>query len=108
MTRQTGTDDKDSSESHVCTTEQAVRLVRSSRSGTQFNVRIRLDAPVEGDPEHVYPDDLTGYVRVSKAVALDLATTLLSPGLEAKGGRIPITISQYKILDKWSCTLWIG
>ncbi len=95
------------------TTQGAIALVKRAErlKGTKFAVRLLYDAPIEGEPGRVFPAGLHSYIVVSKADALRIVAGLVSPGLEARGARIPITQSDFTPSyagASTSTTYWIG
>lgn len=88
-----------------CTTAEAVRLVKQSyKPGMRYYTHVRAPAHIQGDAEHVYRDGCWGSVGLSYKEALRLAENLLSPQMEAKGGRIGITLHE----GGSTRSLWFG
>lgn len=100
----------DTSKELLLTTAEAVALVkRSERTRARFNLHVRLDAAVEGKPDHVFESGLHSYLRLSRADALHLVKGLLSEALEAKGGRIRIVEHRYENgINGPETVYWIG
>lgn len=75
----------------LLTTAEAVTLVkRSERERARIYLHVWIDAAVEGGPDHIVQDGLCSHLELSRAGAKKLVSTLLSPILEAKGGRIRV------------------
>lgn len=90
------------------TTEEAVAFLRKAPTGAEFRVYIHLDAPLADDPDRVFPDCLSGSVRLGRREAMDLVSGMLTSTLEARGGRIPLRVSEYEMCGKKYWTCWIG
>jgi len=72
------------------TCEEAQKIIRSAKTGSTFNVSIRIDLPIEGNEGHVFRDGGSSYLPVSRKDALRLARELVSEILEGRGARLPI------------------
>ena len=87
---------------HLLTTEQAkafVKKVDRTNSGS-FAIVVKLDAAIAGDETHVFPNALSGYISLSRKEALRLVSTMLSPTIEGKGGRIRLEEVRFNECDK--------
>lgn len=87
---------------HLLTTEQAkafVKKVDRTNSGS-FAIVVKLDAAIEGDEGHVFVNSLSGYINLSRKEALRLVSTMLSPTIEGKGGRIRLEEVWFDRSDK--------
>jgi hypothetical protein len=97
----------------LLTTAQAVRLVKQAERtrGTRLMLRVRIDTPIDGEPDKVFRDGAFGSVELSKAQALKLVSTMLSPGLEKRGARIRVSSydrTEGDILRNEAPIYWIG
>lgn len=73
------------------TRAEAEKLIKSAKAGAQFNLSVRVDLRIEGDPDHVYPSGGASYMPLSKAEALRLVNSLLSETMEKeKNARLRI------------------
>ena len=94
---------------HLCTTAEAVRLVkRSERVGARWCLSVRLDAAIVGKPEHVFQDALSSYLNLSRSEALRLVRSLLHEAVEGKGGRIKVRECLTGFAGQLRTTYWIG
>lgn len=92
---------------HLLTTKEAIEFVKRvdrTNSGL-FCVSIRLDARIVDSEASVFPDCLASYLEISRRQALRVVSNLLSPTIEARGGRI--TIDEVKFNDNEKPTYWI-
>lgn len=75
---------------HKLTREEAIAMLRRAGTGCTYHVSIRVNLPIEGDPEHVFDNGGASYVNLSKKEAIKLVGDLMTDAIEKKGGRIPI------------------
>jgi hypothetical protein len=90
------------------TTLEAVAFVKRQPAGTRFNLAVRLDAPVAGTENEVFRSGCSTYLRLSRNDALDLALSMLSHTLEARGGRIPMRSYYSSIGTTTRKVVWLG
>jgi hypothetical protein len=76
---------------HQLTLAEAIKLVKGMKAGTRFYAMMRVDSPVVDKPDRVFPRALVAGVPLSRPGAIKLLKGLHSEGLEARGGRIPLT-----------------
>lgn len=76
------------------TRAEAIRLVKAQPNKTRFYVHVSHNAAIAGDPDHVFTAGCSAGVRLTYKDALRLAEDLLTPTLEAKGGRMRISINE--------------
>jgi hypothetical protein len=81
---------KENEQKFQATRAEAEKIIKSAKTGATFNVSIRIDLPIEGKPDRIFPDAGASYIGVSKKEALRLVRDLMSETLEAKGARLPI------------------
>jgi hypothetical protein len=82
--------DRDNEVTLIATRDQARALIKRAKTGATFNVSVRVDLPIEGDPDHIFRDAGASYVGVSRAEMLRLIDSLLSEVMEEKGARLRI------------------
>ncbi len=82
--------DTKNQKNYLSTREEANAIIRSASAGSTFNVYIRMDLPIAGNPENFFHDGGCSYVSVSKKDAMRLARELLTETLERRGARLPI------------------
>jgi hypothetical protein len=77
---------------HLLTTEEAIAFVRKvdRTNAGSFCLSVRLDATIADDKDSCFRDGLSTYLPLSRKQALTLVKDMLSPALEARGGRITI------------------
>jgi len=93
---------------HLFTKEEAIAFVKKAdrTNSGKFCLRVRLDAPIEGKPDRIFPDALCSYLNISRKEALRLVSDMLSPTLQERGGRI--RIEETSFADSKRPTYWIG
>jgi len=93
---------------HLLTTAEAIALVKKvdRTNNGKFCVHIRVDAPLVDNPERIFSGGCFTYLNISRKDALHMVTNMLTPALEARGGRIKIDEFSYSTGDK--PTYWIG
>lgn len=90
---------------HKMTTAEAVAFVKSAKRGTQFALHIRGEARMADDADDSrIPYGLAGWMNLTKRQAIGIVSEILSPGVESRGGRMPITAS----VSDYGTTYWIG
>lgn len=72
------------------TTAEALKAARKHKG--KFCLHYSGDAPAVDNEGQCYPYALSTYIRLSRKDALRILGDVLSPTLEAKGGRIPCHI----------------
>lgn len=88
------------------TTAQAVSMIKRAPTGTRFALHVRTDLPIDGESNRFFPDGGAHYLNLSRQDALNLAQGLLSPTLEARGGRMLLQKVIYAIGGKETTTIW--
>ncbi len=96
----------DAEERRELTTTQAVTAIRTAPTGSRFALHVRADLPVAGAPGHVFAGAGATYLNISRNDALKVVKGLVSPALEARGARIPITTRYWGATN--NCTIWVG
>ena len=86
----------------------AVKFIKAAKTGTRFCLHVRNDAPIEGEPDRVFPSGLSGYVRLSRAEAVRLAKDFMMPNLEARGARVPISVHRSTTAGRECVVYWLG
>jgi N-acetylmuramic acid 6-phosphate (MurNAc-6-P) etherase len=88
----------------LCTSAEAVAMIKNAPAGSQFAVIVMSDAPIIGQPGRVYPHVCSGTVDLSRRAAQKLVLNMLSAALEAKGARIRM---RWDIGPGYRC-LWVS
>ena len=84
-------------------------LDRERRKGTKVCLHVRIDAPIEGEPDKVFPCGLASYIDLSYREAAKLVENMLTDTLQARGARIPFHITEHTREGFAPFrTLWIG
>lgn len=87
------------------TTEEAVKMLRNAPVKSRFALHVRVDAPIIGSDNHVFPAGCHSYLNLSRKESVRLAGAMLSDTLEARGGRLPVTLREDAFGRR---TYWIG
>lgn len=91
---------------HKLTTDEAVKMIRTSPAKSKFYVFVRAPAPIVDSEDQGFADGCHGALQISKVDALKLLATFLPAKLQERGGRIPMSVSPNVCSD--GNQYWIG
>ena len=93
------------------TKAESIELIEKYKRGDRFYFYVRFDTPIEGNEDQMFQDGAFTTVEVSKDRAVKMLGDCLSPVLEARGARIPISLDDaptYRGRRKTISRFWIG
>lgn len=94
------------STNYLCTNAEAKALIKATKK-CRIKVWVRPELPIDGEPGKVFPG--SALVSIARTNVPQLIDDLLGPTLEARGGRLPVSVSVWEseFLGK-STTIYIG